>query len=333
LRAVLDTAVEGIITIDQRGVIESVNPAAERIFGYTAPELVGRPVNILMPSPYREQHDGYLAHYLATGNARIIGIGREVVGRRKDGSIFPMDLAVSELQLASGRMFTGFVRDITERKRMEQDILHVSEREQQRIGRDLHDGLGQHLAGIEMMSQVLGQQLRRQGLTAEAGQAENIAGHVREAISHARRLARGLAPVVLESAGLEAALRDLAENATRFFGIPCRVRTGRKLGVSDPTVSNHLYRIAQEALSNALKHSATRRLEIRLGAQGDELLLEIRDWGRGLGSSPPSASSMGLRIMQYRAQSIGGRCTIATHRGGGTLVTCAVPRSTGINRS
>ena len=119
LRAILETAVEGIITIDERGNIESVNPAAELTFGYKAAELIGRNVSILMPSPYREEHDGYLAHYLSTGQARIIGIGREVVGRRKDGTLFPMDLAVSEVRLAHQRLFTGFIRDITERKKAE----------------------------------------------------------------------------------------------------------------------------------------------------------------------------------------------------------------------
>ncbi len=119
MRAILETAVEGIITIDERGLIESLNPAAERVFGYSAHELVGQNVSVLMPPPYREGHDGYMANYLQTGHAKIIGIGREVVGRRKDGTVFPMDLAVSEVRLASRRLFTGFVRDISERRRAE----------------------------------------------------------------------------------------------------------------------------------------------------------------------------------------------------------------------
>lgn len=122
LRAILHTAVEGIITIDEHGQIESMNPAAEKTFGYKAPEVIGKNVNVLMPSPYREQHDGYLANYMRTGTAKIIGIGREVTGQRKDGSLFPMDLAVSEVRLAKRRLFTGFVRDITERKRAEEKL-------------------------------------------------------------------------------------------------------------------------------------------------------------------------------------------------------------------
>ena len=145
LRAILETAVEGIITIDERGIIESVNAAAERIFGFPAAQLVGQNVSRLMPSPYRDEHDGYLANYLHTGEAKIIGIGREAAGQRKDGTIFPMDLTVSEVRLADRRLFTAFVRDITERKHLEKEISEISNREQQRIGQDLHEGLCQQL--------------------------------------------------------------------------------------------------------------------------------------------------------------------------------------------
>ena len=130
LRAILETAVEGIITIDERGIIESFNLGRGRNFRLQATEVIGKNVSILMPSPHREQHDAYLANYLHTGHAKIIGIGREVVGRRKDGTVFPMDLSVSEVRLADRRLFTGFIRDITERKRLEKEILEISEREQ-----------------------------------------------------------------------------------------------------------------------------------------------------------------------------------------------------------
>src|ERR1019366_7534805 len=122
LRAILETAIESIITIDERGAIESVNPAAEKLFGYKAGEIIGKNVSLLMPSPHREQHDGYLANYLQTGKAKIIGIGREIVARRKDGIVFPIDLSVSEVKLTGRRLFTGFIRDISERKRLEKEI-------------------------------------------------------------------------------------------------------------------------------------------------------------------------------------------------------------------
>ena len=115
-RAVLAAAVDAIITIDEKGIIESVNPAGEKLFGYAAPEIIGKNVNMLMPSPYQGEHDGYLFNYITTGEKKIIGIGREVLGLRKDRSTFPMDLAVSEVLLEGRRLFTGIVRDITECK-------------------------------------------------------------------------------------------------------------------------------------------------------------------------------------------------------------------------
>jgi diguanylate cyclase (GGDEF)-like protein/PAS domain S-box-containing protein len=123
IKAILDTVVDGIITIDERGIVETFNPAAARIFGYTAAEVIGRNINMLMPEPHHSHHDKYLEHYRATGEARVIGIGREVEGRRMDGSLFPMDMAVSEMWLNGQRHFTGSVRDITERRRAE-DQLH-----------------------------------------------------------------------------------------------------------------------------------------------------------------------------------------------------------------
>jgi two-component system sensor kinase FixL len=133
LQSILETVRDAIITIDERGTIESFSPAAERLFGYSAGEVVGRNVNILMPSPYHERHDDYLARYRTTGERRIIGIGRVVVGKRKDGTTFPMELAVGEAIIGGTRLFTGFVRDITEsqqnRKRSQElqaELMHVS---------------------------------------------------------------------------------------------------------------------------------------------------------------------------------------------------------------
>ena len=133
LRSILETAPDAIILIDEHGIMESYNPAAVRLFGYQPQEALGQNVSMLMPSPYRERHDSYLAHYLTTGERRIIGIGRVVVGRRKDGSTFPMELAVGEALVNGRRVFTGFIRDLTERQltenrlqELQSELLHVS---------------------------------------------------------------------------------------------------------------------------------------------------------------------------------------------------------------
>ncbi len=127
-RAILETTVDGIITIDDRGIIESVNPATLRLFGYAAAEMIGSNVKMLMPSPDHQRHDSYLANYLRTGERKIIGIGREVVGRRKDGTTFPMDLSISEVTVGGRRMFTGLVHDVTQRKETE-EMLRASQEE------------------------------------------------------------------------------------------------------------------------------------------------------------------------------------------------------------
>ncbi len=125
LEAVLNTAVDGIVTINERGIIQSFNPAAEKIFGYTAEEAIGKNVSLLMPQPYRDEHDQYLRNYLATAQRKIIGIGRRVEARRKDGTTFPADVAVSEVSLRDRRLFTGIVRDVTEQKRAEERALQT----------------------------------------------------------------------------------------------------------------------------------------------------------------------------------------------------------------
>lgn len=133
LQAIIETAVEGIITIDEQGLVESYNAAAERLFGYTASEVIGRNVRLLMPSPYREAHEDYVAQYLRTGERKVIGIGREVVGLRKDNSVFPMTLAVSEMWVGERRLFTGLVNDITVRKRAEEALRQANEELEQRV--------------------------------------------------------------------------------------------------------------------------------------------------------------------------------------------------------
>ena len=131
MQAILRGAVDGIVTIDERGIIESVNPAAERIFGHPAETLVGSNVSMLMPSPDREQHDSHISRYVRTGEKHIIGVGREVVGVRDDGTVFPMELSVSEVNLGSRRVFTGIVRDITDRKQAEEALRRAKEAAEQ----------------------------------------------------------------------------------------------------------------------------------------------------------------------------------------------------------
>ena len=326
LRAILETAVEGIITIDERGNIESFNPAAEKIFGYQAAEIINRNISTLMSTPHRERHDGYLENYQRTGHAKIIGIGRETLARKNDGTIFPIDLSVSEVNLSDRRLFTGFVRDITERKRLEKEILEISELEQRRIGQDLHDGLCQHLAGIEMLSQVLAQKLVSKSKDASA-RAGEIAKAVREAISQTRLLARGLSPVTLESEGLMSALAELALNTEKMFRVCCTFDCLEVVKYDDHAAATHLFRITQEAVSNAIKHGKAKHISIQLREDAGHLRLRVNDDGLGFPKKFSGGTGMGLRIMQTRIGMVGGTLTIERQSAGGTSVIFAAPKT------
>lgn len=284
---------------------------------------------MLMPSPHHEQHDGYLANYIKTGKAKIIGIGREVSGRRKDGTVFPMDLSVSEVKLADRRLFTGFVRDITERKRLEKEILETSDREQRRIGQDLHDGLCQQLAGIELMSQVLEKSLAPKS-QADADRVGEIAGHVRNAIAQTRSLARGLSPVTLESEGLISALHELATTAKKVFNVDCDFHCDPPVLLNDQAVASQLFRISQEAVSNAIRHGKPTQIVIQLKKQHGKITVVVSDNGIGFPKTIPQRKGMGLRIMQSRAGMIGGTLVFDNNPSGGARVVCAVSSKTSL---
>jgi two-component system CheB/CheR fusion protein len=284
---------------------------------------------MLMPEPYQSQHDGYLDAYARTGRARIIGIGREVVGLRKDGSTFPLDLSVSEFDLGGRRMFTGVVRDITERRRLEREVLEAGAEEQRRIGQDLHDGLCQHLTGVAFAMEVLGQKLAARAAPETAGMRKT-AELVDQAITQARELARGLQPVTLQASGLAASLEELAAKVEGMFGVSCLMVCDGQVLVHDNLVATHLYRIAQEAISNAVKHGKAKTIVLDLHAGPREMTLTITDDGVGLEKSSGDGRGIGLHTMKYRASLIGGTLDVRPGRGGGTAVTCVVPTGPGI---
>ncbi|NND70159.1 MAG: PAS domain S-box protein [Rhodothermales bacterium] len=324
--AVLETTVDGIITIDERGKIETINSAVMDIFGYAIEELIGENVSILMPDPFKAEHDEYLTNYLETGHRKIIGIGREVVGRRKDGSLFPLDLAVSEVKVGTTkRLFTGILRDISERRKLERELLRVGDLERRRIGQDLHDGLGQMLTGIGLITQNLGKSIRDKDeqLAEEISEVSDL---VKEADRQARTLARNLSPVDLEAAGLDSALGRLALNIEKLFGIRCRYESNGAVSVDDNSTATHLFRIAQEAISNAVTHGKADVVRIELSRGSKTLRLRIIDNGSGFRENEErdSTRGMGIHIMNYRAKMVGGSLDIVPSFDGGTVVSCTV---------
>jgi signal transduction histidine kinase len=215
----------------------------------------------------------------------------------------------------------GIALDITGRKHLEQEILEISGREQRRIGHDLHDDLCQRLGGLQLLSGVLEKDLAAEG-SARAAQAGQILAQAQEALERARRLARGLAPVGLEEGGLVTAFEGLAVSAAELFGIECPFRAEAPVAVADAGAATHVYRIAQEALTNAVRHGQATRVSLGLRQAGDGYELTVSDNGRGF-SPTAAACGMGLRIMKYRAGVIGATLEVRSEVGQGATVTCA----------
>lgn len=321
LQALVETAVDAIITIDIKGTVQAFNPAAERLLGYQKEEILGRNVNMIMPQPYAAEHDGYLRDYLETGVRRIIGIGRQVLAVRKDGSTFPADLSVSEIDLQECHLFTGVLRDISERRRLEKEVLEISSREQKRIGRDLHDGLGQELTGIAFLAEALHGRLKRENWP-ESERAGDIARLANQAIEHTRSLVKGLCPVNLGSDGLMIALDDLARQIEERHQLACKFTCHHPVLVHDHNTAMHVYYIAQEALTNSLRHGHPRHIWMSLDRHEQVGTLIIEDDGRGIEDDEALDAGRGLHIMRYRVDNLGGTLQINPREGGGTRV-CA----------
>jgi PAS domain S-box-containing protein len=219
-RSIVETAVDGIITIDEQGKIASFNSAAEQIFGYAAHEVIGQNITVLMPSPYRQEHDSYLEHYLQTGEHKIIGIGREVVGQRQDGATFPMDLAVGETRVGERRIFTGIVRDITARKRAAQEMQRADRLAMVgQLASGLAHEIGTPLNVIAGNAELLRMDLRGQHLDTEiletiVRQTDRITGLVQQLLTFARVENEAMGPFSLHDP-LSHALRLLETRLSR----------------------------------------------------------------------------------------------------------------------
>ena len=337
LRAILDAAVDAIITINHRGIIVRINAAAERLFGYSEKEMLEENIGLIMPSPDREQHDGYLRRYLETGEARIIGIGREVQCLRKDGSTFPAELSISAVDHLG--LFTGMIRDVSERRQLQNELLRAVSEEQMRIGQDLHDSAGQELTALryliqghlEFLEKSVGPELSADAvktwLAGEVATVRKASDALKGLQRKIRSVIRGLAPVDVDGHGLMSALTELVAAVSELHHLHCDFHCDTPIMIEDNLTARHLYRIAQEAINNAVKHSGAEQIFVKLARNDDSVVLTIHDNGRGIDHRrSPDVRGFGLRIMGYRASLIGARLSVQPDENGGTTVRCQLPR-------
>jgi signal transduction histidine kinase len=218
--------------------------------------------------------------------------------------------------------------EMSQRRVAEKEILHISGREQRRLGEDLHDGLCQTLAGLRLLSSDLKESLKDQGLPSWA-EIDRMEGLLGEALTQADAVARGLYPAELETQGLTAALRELAARMSSLYRVSCRFRSAGPVPVGDSAAALHVYRIAQEAVMNAVKSGKARRITVRMSERGGFSALSVTDDGVGLAGSRPR-QGMGFKMMSYRARMIGADFAIRSRPGGCTRVTCSFrPESKG----
>lgn len=353
-RSIVDTVPDAMIVIDAAGTVASFSPAAERLFGYTSDEVVGRNVSMLMPQPYRDQHDGYLARYMRTGERRIIGIGRIVVGQRKGGETFPMELAVGEFGSPSGKFFTGFVRDLTERQEAERriedlqsELLHASRLSVMgQMASTMAHELNQPLTAVTNYLEAT-----RHLITTREEPAEHIADLVGKAIAQAQRageVIRHLRQFVRKGETERRAqyLNQLVEEALALGLVGARqlgIRVLLELDPDLPPVIVDPVQIQQVILNlvrNAVEAMAAvecRELTVVTRITGDEIEVSVADTGPGIApeladrlfqpfvTTKKGGMGLGLSICREIIEAHHGHLTATARESGGAVFLLTLP--------
>lgn len=322
LVSIIQASDDAIFGKDLNGKIFSWNPGAERIFGYTAEEMIGQSVAELIPQERR----GELKQIMKQIRNGHSVTQFETIRRHKDGSLVPIQLTISPICRADGTPVSASVisRDITKLKHLEALVLEISEREQRRIGQDIHDGLSQQLSAVTYLAHLVAKRLRGRGLN-EADEVGRIIDLLNEAGRHASTLARGLSPVRPGSDSLVSALERLTSSLEQTYQISSWFTTNAIINISDTNVATHLYRIAQEAVNNALKHGRATEIVIHLDVRNSHLEMVVSDNGCGIPKRNLLHRGIGMDSMQFRAHTVGGTLDFKRRRPHGTRVCCRLP--------
>jgi len=331
-RAVFLAAPDGILITDRAGVIRDANPAAEEMFGFSRRELVGEEVELLVPEELRRTHREHRERYVEDPHPRPMGIGMELRGRRKDGSTFPVEISLSPFERSDAPLVVATVRDVSQRQRLRRfgtGTLRAAEEERRRLARELHDDTAQQLASALL-------RLRVAQATDDEERRSEILDELREEIlrtaESVRRIARGLRPPALEDVGVVAAVRGHVRGLRETTEIEVALEEEEAgaaleagLGEAEKLA---LYRVVQEALSNAVRHSDAERIVVRLGIDREQIRVEVVDDGRGFDRRAVEGDEgrgLGLIGMRERAALVGGTFEVETEPGSGTRIRVEIP--------
>lgn len=344
LNGIIQSAMDAIITVDERQDIVIFNPAAEQMFGCAASKVLGTPLAQFIPARLREAHHRHIDRFGATGvTTRRMGAQSEIAGLRANGEEFPLEASISQVSVGGKRLFTVILRDITARKRAEREVREsreqlrqlsaalqaVREEEKARIARELHDELGQALTGLKMDLAQLVTQLAPEQQGA-IGQANAMKTLIESTVASVRRIATELRPLMLDDLGLVATIEWLVSDFSRRTGIAVDLAMpGPELEV-DAELSTALFRVLQESLTNVARHAGANRVRITLSGTESDVQLTVEDDGKGIGASLESAPrTFGLIGMRERARMLGGELAVHSNPGAGTSIVMIVPRRTG----
>jgi PAS domain S-box-containing protein len=342
-RQAVDAAPTGMLIIGQNGEVVLANAQMEKLFGYSANEMVGQPTENFVPARYRSEHLSFLRRFSESPQSRPMGTGQELVGRRKDGSEFPIEVGLNPLRTEQGVAILASVIDVTERREAEQGLrqsqatlreltgklLGAQETERRRIARELHDDLGQSLALLSVELDLL-QQRPPQDSTQLAARVAKLSSRVKQLSSSIHDLSHQLHPMKLEQLGLIAAIRGLCQELNESHDVVIGFVYDQPPDSVPQEIALCLYRIAQEALQNIIKHSRAQHVAVELRPSGEEVCLRIRDDGIGFDpSSVAMQGGLGLASMRERVRLVNGEITIQGNAPRGTQIEARVPLGIG----
>lgn len=327
LNAIVETAIEAIITINRKGIIQSFNPAAEKMFGYSASEIVQQNVSRLTPSPAREQHDDFLSRYLETGESRIVGSRRELEACRSDGTTFPIELSVTDLPQFG--IFAGIISDISERKQAEQKqreltraITVAGQQERRRLANMLHDYLQQVLVGVRIHLDIAKNDTSEETVRQTLVRADEL---LNQGLEITRSLTAELNPVVLHEEGLATALEWLAHNMEERYKLEVTLDLDHSANPQSETTKIVLYECIRELLFNVVKHSQTTQAHVCLvRLPNHDIEVTVSDKGVGFDKrqtdqQTSSGGTIGLRNIEFRLSLIHSDFWIESQPGKGTI--------------